>query len=211
MPENQSVNEQKPSFFASLVDKVKSAFVKTTDVAGQTIQSGVNVVGSVATTAVNTWVNMAQWVGNAVQNNQWWNVLENIVWATKDIASNTVNVAVNSGSELVETGKETVSGVVDAWKDAVQTVSEKVGEVKDKVVDTVAEFKWSESVDVKEGEVQAPVVETPVETPVIQPSVVEAVAEVPMVETPAVENVTAEIPAVEIIPDTSIITETLVN
>lgn len=204
-----------PSFFWKLVSKVSSIFTKTTDIAGKTIQTWANVIWNVATTAVNTGTNLTQWIWEAVQNNQSWSVIQNIVWATKEIASTTVSSAVTAGTGVVDAGKQTISSAVEIGKDTVQSVAgdslnsvaekmneftdkamdlwstatAKVGQtldsITDKVSDVVHEIKNENEVNL--WEIQKPV-EAPLETPVETP----APAETP-VETPITSSILNEL------------------
>lgn len=106
--------------------KVKNFFSKfgaMADVAGKTLQTGANVLGGVAQTAINVGTSVGEGVGNAVQNNQGGNILQNITGGIQDVAKTTVNAGMQAGSGIVEAGKQAATGVVDAGKGTLGTVS----------------------------------------------------------------------------------------
>jgi hypothetical protein len=86
------------------------------------LQTGAQVVGGVAQTAVNTGSGLAQGVGNAVQNNQGGNFLQNTMGAMTDVVKTTVSAGTQAAEGMVDAGKATVGGVVSAGKDAAGAV-----------------------------------------------------------------------------------------
>ncbi|MDR2191116.1 MAG: hypothetical protein LBP53_08385 [Candidatus Peribacteria bacterium] len=83
-------------------------------------------MGGVAQTAVQTGSALGQGMGNAIQNNQDGNFLQNAMGAITDVAKTTVSAGTQAVSGVVDAGKTTVSGVVDAGKDTMGAVASNI-------------------------------------------------------------------------------------
>lgn len=143
-PTQTPSTEQPKGFFSKLFDGAKNLFGKTVsttaDIAGKTLQTGAQVVGGVTQTAVTTGATLAQWVGNAVQNNQDGNILQNVAGAVGDVAKTTINAGTQAVGGVVDAWKQTMSGVVEVGKNTISTVASDVPvgwNVLQKAADTI--------------------------------------------------------------------------
>jgi hypothetical protein len=65
---------------------------------------------------MNTGVGMVQGMGNAVQNNQDGNILQNMMGAVTDVAKTTVQAGTTAVGGVVTAGTQTVGGMVETGK-----------------------------------------------------------------------------------------------
>ena len=158
IPSETDIVAPLPGFFGGLFWGVKDVFSKgvgiVSDMAGKTVQTGMNVIWWAAKTAVGTGSSLVSWVTGAVTNNQGGNFLENAVGMVKDVATATVQTGTQAVSGAVDLWKTTVSGAVDMGKDVawtavsivpgelwgniIQWAVNTVGNVADKAVNVVS-------------------------------------------------------------------------